>query len=158
MAGPTLERLYKRHAEELFRYLQRRVPQVRDAEDALQETFVQAASHGDRLAAAESPRAWLFGVARHVASGLRRQVRRLTATGSAEEAEQPAPDPRLAHVREALDSLGADHREALELRLVSGLSYAEIAEALDIPIGTVRSRIHYALDRLRDRLGAEEEP
>jgi RNA polymerase sigma-70 factor (ECF subfamily) len=58
-------------------------------------------------------------------------------------------DPRLDGMRTAITRLPETHREVLEMRLADELSYAQIAEAMDLPIGTVRSRIHHAILRLR---------
>jgi RNA polymerase sigma-70 factor (ECF subfamily) len=58
-------------------------------------------------------------------------------------------DPRLDGMRAAIARLPETHREVLEMRLADELSYAQIAEAMDLPIGTVRSRIHHAVLRLR---------
>jgi len=58
-------------------------------------------------------------------------------------------------VRAVLDELSEDHRSVVTLRFIEGLSYEEIAEAIDCPIGTVKSRIHYALRKIGERLTEE---
>ncbi|MFO0973954.1 MAG: RNA polymerase sigma factor [Phycisphaerae bacterium] len=148
-SASELEVLYRRHGDDLRRYLRGRVRDDGDADDALQETFVQAALYPDRWVTAPSPRAWLFGVARHVASGLRRSWRTWKKLPDEPPAAAPVEDERLAAARRALAALPDEQREPLELRLLGELSYAEIAAALDLPIGTVRSRLHYAMERLR---------
>ena len=65
------------------------------------------------------------------------------------------PDERLAATHEIITSLPALQREILDLRLQHDLSYAEIAEALGIPVGTVRSRLHNALEMVRKQLQKE---
>jgi len=72
----------------------------------------------------------------------------------AELADEPGPqdDSRLEIMRESISKLNPALREIMELRLQSELSYEEIAEALDIPVGTVRSRLHHAVKQLRDAL------
>ncbi len=150
-AMTELESLYRLHASALLRYLRRIEPRPGEAEDLLHETFVQAAVHWPRVCEADSKRAWLFGAARNIAGGARRRLRRWTSAPLPnvvpERAAQPA-DPRGDIVRSELRALSAKHREALEMRLRDDLSYAEIAEALGLPLGTVRSRIHYAVARL----------
>ncbi|MDE2889220.1 MAG: RNA polymerase sigma factor [Gemmatimonadota bacterium] len=128
-----------------------------NAEDLLQETFFRALSHKDRVLSAASPRAYIFGIARHVRLGATR--------------ERPAPDeillpeshqtvetedPRLHDLRHAIQQLKEPHRETLLLKLRYELSYEETASVLQIPIGTVRSRIHYAVARLRRVLNPQK--
>ena len=64
----------------------------------------------------------------------------------------PRADPRLDEMRQAIAELPGQQRQALELRLREELSYEEIAAVLDIPLGTVRSRLHHAVRRLRQLL------
>jgi RNA polymerase sigma-70 factor (ECF subfamily) len=117
----------------------------------LQDTFVQAMRFPQRLTAADSPRAWLFGIARHV--GLT-AARRLRPVAPLDEASQHAgqPAPQIADVREIIGALPQILRETLELRLRERLSYEEISQVLGIPIGTVRSRLHTAMQQLREAM------
>jgi RNA polymerase sigma-70 factor (ECF subfamily) len=64
-------------------------------------------------------------------------------------------DERIAEMREAIVKLPEEMRETLELRLADELSYEEIAAVLEIPIGTVRSRLHNAVKKLREELKHE---
>lgn len=153
-----LERLYRDHGPALLAYLRRRFAGRQAAEDLLQETFVQALRTFDRLAQAASPRAWLFGIARHIGLSARRRQRE--ATMPPEQAvtlPQPAQpaDERLERMRQAIGRLPDAQREALELRLRDELSYEEIAEVTGVPIGTVRSRLHHAVRSLREMLERE---
>jgi RNA polymerase sigma-70 factor (ECF subfamily) len=148
----SLETLYREHGPDVLAYL-RRLGGVSAAEDLLHETFVQAMRRMDRFEQAQSPRAWLFGIARHV--GLTERRRRRPAAPLVEEPAAPAAgeDERVEPMRRAIDELPEPQREALELRVRSGLSYEEIAVVLAIPVGTVRSRLHHAVRRLREALG-----
>ena len=65
-------------------------------------------------------------------------------------------DPRLERVRSAIEVLPEAQREALELRLRDGLSYQEIADVQNVPVGTVRSRLHHAMRRLREIVTTDE--
>jgi RNA polymerase sigma-70 factor (ECF subfamily) len=153
-----LESLYRLLGPALLAYLRRRVGRRGDAEGLLQETFVIAARQFESLNAADSPKAWLFGVARNLA---REQVRRGPRRAMLAISEEPvAPiemedDERLDAMRVAIDRLPDVQREVLELRLAQDLSYAEIAQALEIPIGTVRSRLHNAVAALRQTLSGK---
>lgn len=147
--------LYQRYGMEVLQYLARRCA-VEAAEDLLQETFLQAVRSADRLSGVILPRAWLFGIARHV---LARYHQRTTDLAPLHEIDAQAGDDvpedhRLPAVREAISQLSPELRETLELRLNDELSYEEIAGALGIPIGTVRSRLHNAIRHLRTALTA----
>lgn len=153
----SLETLYRTHAGAILAYLKRTLRAGDGAEDLLHETFVQAVRRPDQIAGVSSPRAWLFGIARHVGlSALRRRrpPERLMEEPAASEAGEA--DPRLERVRSAIEVLPEAQREALELRLRDGLSYQEIADVQNVPVGTVRSRLHHAMRRLREIVTTDE--
>ena len=150
-----LESLYYQHGPAILRYLKRLVDR-QTAEDLLQDTFVQALSHFDRLDSVVSVRAWLFTVARHIAlNNLRRK--KVIANISWEHliSHSPQEDPRLERIRQAIKRLPDDHQETMLLRWQDQLSYEEISEVLKVPIGTVRSRLHNAISKLRVLLEVE---
>ena len=146
-----LERLYHEHGPSLMRFLRSRHG-AEEAEDLLHETFVQALRRLDRLKAATSPRAWLFGIARHLSLTAHRRRRPTTQIDADLPATVEQVDPRLEVMRQAITELPEQQRQTLELRLREEMSYEEIAAALDIPLGTVRSRLHHAVRRLRKTL------
>jgi RNA polymerase sigma-70 factor (ECF subfamily) len=147
-----LETLYRDVGPDLLSYLRRAAGDLHTAEDLLHETFLQAARRMERLSQAVSVRAWLYAIARNVAATAYRR-KRATERLPAELADAGgAEDPRLERMREAVADLPETLRETLELRLRDELSYEEIAEVLQIPVGTVRSRLHHALQRLRAAL------
>jgi RNA polymerase sigma-70 factor (ECF subfamily) len=114
----------------------------------LQETFLQAMRRPGDLEQAVSPRAWLFGIARHLGQTAARRHRPNVSLHSLEAPAAPEKDG-LADMRHAIVQLSQALREPLELRLREQLSYEEIARVLDIPVGTVRSRLHNAVRQLR---------
>jgi RNA polymerase sigma-70 factor, ECF subfamily len=146
-------RLYQQHGCEVLNYLARRCPEEA-AQDLLQETFLQVVRSADRLERVTMPRAWLFGIARNMlALHFRRQAKTEPAGEiAAETGAEAGEDRRLPAMREAIAGLAAELRETLELRLTDELSYEEIASVLCIPVGTVRSRLHHAVRRLRAAL------
>ena len=144
-----IEALYLESGPQLLMYLKQRVGDAGSAEDLLQETFAAALRHVDRLRSASSPRAYLFGMARNLAATACRKNRRQSIVALVPEPEQDSHDPRLELLREAIARLKPEFQEALELRLRHELSYEEIAEAIEVPIGTVRSRLHHAVRQLR---------
>ncbi len=150
--------LYDRHGPTIQRYVARRVGMVA-VEDLAAEVFVRAFRDRARCRLAhDSALPWLFGVANHVIADHRRvEKRRLTALERLAHDRRNAvehPDhelaPALAH---ALREMPSADRDALLLVAWGELSYEETAAALDVPVGTVRSRIFRARQRLTSALG-----
>ena len=119
------------------------------AQDLLQETFIQAIRSKAKLADVSSPRAWLFAVARNIAMNTIRRSPPLVSLPANLSQDCSQPDPRIERMRQAITKLPIAQQETLELRLTQELSYQEIATVLEIPLGTVRSRLHNAVGRLR---------
>ena len=155
MITDELAKLYDAHAAAIFGYLMALTGAEAEAKDLLQDVFVRLA----RLPAAEmaEPRAFLLRMARNafIDSTRRRETRQRLHAKAAEEAprlfEDSPPDTGLC--REALDaSLAAlpdEQREAVVLHVWTGLTFREIAAALDIPLHTAASRCRYGLGKLR---------
>jgi RNA polymerase sigma factor (sigma-70 family) len=156
----AFELVFDRHFDVVFRYLRRRVGRRLAA-----ETFAQAlASRGRFDAAYADARPWLFGIAvnllRHHYRREERELRAFARSGSDPLASEEPSLERLdaeaskAVVASALAQLPAIEREALLLYAWAELGYGEIAQALGIPVGTVRSRLSRARGRLRELLAA----
>ena len=139
-----------------------------DAEDLVQDTLLRAFRSMDRFDGAH-PRAWLLTIMRNAEVNRHRRRRpellRDPDTSLANLAAVPssgAGDPETvvvgetfdAVVAEAYDGLPERHREVVRLVDLDGLSYAEAADVLGVPVGTVMSRLHRARARMRDRLAA----
>jgi RNA polymerase sigma-70 factor (ECF subfamily) len=124
---------------------------VQEADDLTQDTYLRALGALTSYAGRAPFRLWLLGIARntcadHLRSAVRR--RRLTVRLLSAPAEA-APDAAGAvHAREALAGLDADRRAAFALTQLLGLSYDEAAVALDVPVGTIRSRVSRAREQL----------
>jgi RNA polymerase sigma-70 factor (ECF subfamily) len=160
--------LYDRYATQLYRFAYRRVgPDT--AEDVVAEAFLAAFRHRRRYDPQQpNARAWLFGIlVRELAQHHRREQARYRALAKA-PAEGPADGPadRVAAevgaralrglLANALAELADGDRDVLLLLAWGDLSYAEVAEAIGIPVGTVRSRMHRARRQLRDALGGSD--
>ena len=153
---PLLERLFTESVEDLTRYFSRRHGERESVRDLVQETFLQMArglSDGRELNCA---RGYLFGIARRLsmAAWSERKVL-IPFDGEHSEIAAPMDDDRISAARETMAALEPIQREILDLRFSQGLSYAEIATSLGIPIGTVRSRLHHAVAEVRNRLESE---
>ncbi|GAA0355816.1 RNA polymerase sigma factor [Microbispora corallina] len=163
--------VFDRHADEIHAYASRRLGPDH-ADDVTAETFLVAFRKRHRYdLARDDARPWLYGIAANLISGHRRsEVRRLRALarspheagdrGSHEE-ERGAERASAAALRPALAAalarLSAAERDLLLLIAWADLSYEEAAEALGIPIGTVRSRLHRTRARLRRHLPSFQE-
>jgi RNA polymerase sigma-70 factor (ECF subfamily) len=148
-----LEELYTQMGPKLLAYFRRHRAVAGAAEDLVQDTFVRAMRNFDRVRESVSPRAYLFGIARNVYLDALRRYRALEELSDMPAAEAgPSNDARLEQIREAIAELPLLHRETLLLKLQQELSYEEIAEILGVPVGTVRSRLHYAVATLKQAL------
>ena len=138
-----------------------------DALDAVQTAMTAVWQHRRRLQKGRDPRGWFYRVLRNKCVDVMRSRR--VRTSAVLEADPPDPaqnDPvgnadrreQLADLRRALTGLPDEMREIILLRDFHDLPYAEIAQVLDIPPGTVMSRLHRARSALRERLLAKEPP
>jgi RNA polymerase sigma-70 factor (ECF subfamily) len=131
---------------------------VSDAEDLVQETMLRAYRAFDRYQPGTNIRAWLYTILHRVhQDGLRRRYRaplqaELPDDGPAIPAPQAARERGGEELARALEDLPEPFRSAVVLRDVEELRYDEIAKALEVPVGTVMSRIHRGRAWLRERL------
>jgi RNA polymerase sigma-70 factor (ECF subfamily) len=155
------ERLYDNHAQALFSFLLNFTRNEADTRDLLQELFVKLARRPELLAGVREERAFLLRLAHNLAIDLirRRGTRERTCEQLAGEhvavfAAGADPDEQAfrAALAGALGELPADQRAVVHLKLWEGLTFEQIAEALDIPLNTAASRYRYGLDKLRERL------
>ena len=158
---PALEQLFTESSGDLTRYFSRRHGVGELAHDLVQETFLQMARALREGRQFQCARGYLFGIARHLSQAAWTQGNRSVVVPmepAADTVAAPLPDSRVSAARETISSLSSIQREILDLRFAQGLSYAEIAEALEIPIGTVRSRLHHAIAEVRNRIESEDFP
>jgi RNA polymerase sigma-70 factor (ECF subfamily) len=156
------EDLYQAHGRPLLAYALRRVHRPEDAADVVAETMLVAWRRLADVPPGVEAKLWLFGVARWVLANQRRGSRRRDRLGDRLRQDlraQVGPDhaPTVVTslaVRTALAELSADDREVLQLTAWEGLDPQEIATMLGMPAATVRSRLHRARGRLRERLAA----
>jgi RNA polymerase sigma-70 factor (ECF subfamily) len=130
----------------------------------LQEVWIDVFRQLPRLQNLEAFTGWIYRIARGKATlELRRNGRAPTAADLPELAAAPDQEPVFspedaARIHTALDELPADQREVLVLRFLEELSYEEIGQVIGCPLGTVRSRIHYAKQGLQRLLSRFEVP
>ena len=163
-----LDEIYGLHGSEIFGYSRRVTGDAGLAEEITQDVFVRAwrARHQfDRRRG--TLRTWLFQIARNggIDAHRARSARPALADGDAQDTSDRRADPaadvvdRLADrwiMEQALRSLSDEHREVLVAVHLQGRPYADVAEQLDVPVGTVKSRVFHGLQRMRQSLDDDE--
>lgn len=148
--------LYQRYAARLFGYVRRMVDDDATAEDLLQDVILSVLQPGGFDETRGRFGAWLFAVARNRCLDLRRAAARGAARApllAASVDREHAPDERRRNaVRTAVASLPEAQQQLLLLKQIGGLTYREIAEVHGIPEGTVKSRLHAAVEAFRQAL------
>jgi len=171
--GEGFEKLVHRYEGELFGYLNRYLHNRSQAEDVFQNCFMQVYQKAGLFEKGKTFRPWLYSIATHLAiDETRRSKRRTTLSLDKSSSQDPGegknnlleglessenrPD-RLAmeeekkeQVRKVVDSLPEQFRQVLILAYFQELKYQEISEVLEIPLGTVKSRLHSAIERFQE--------
>jgi RNA polymerase sigma-70 factor (ECF subfamily) len=159
--GMEIEQLYDEHAQPLYAFLLNFTRNEADTRDLLQELFVKLAREPNLLAGVREKRAFLIRLAHNAAIDLmrRRGTRDRTKENFAVENISPFaptsdPDEKIFHeeLAVALGELPEEQHAVVHLKLWEGLTFEEIAAALEIPPNTAASRYRYGLDKLRNRL------
>ena len=152
--------LYRCYFERLRRFCSRHTSDRHEAEEVAQEAFVKALSSMDSLDGERRFYPWMTVIAKRISIDRHRKYSRLELT---DEPDLGSVDPDVdhlftavdaGHVRAALDRVGPRHREVLLLREAEQLSYADIAEHLDVPLTTVEALLHRARKALRREFAA----
>lgn len=155
---------HMRAAYNLARWL---VRNDQDAEDVVQESFLKAYKAQDAFRGSEA-KTWMLSIVRNTAMDFLRRYKASATVTLGEQGYEPedtSPDPervlleqsRREQVRQAIAHLAPEFREPIVLREIEGLSYKEIASVLDIPMGTVMSRLSRARNLLLMELSGSKE-
>jgi len=171
----AFEELVHRYERELFGYLRHYLGSAEMAEDAFQQTFLQIHLKCGQFEAGRKLRPWLYTVATNQAIDMQRRNRRhrmvsldRRSGGEGEneagalvdllDSDQPGPMQeaetveRGERVRRAVENLPEQTKQVVILVYFQGLKYREAAEVLSIPVGTVKSRLHAAIQKLNEAL------
>jgi RNA polymerase sigma-70 factor (ECF subfamily) len=149
------------HAQSVMDLIYRMYGDIQLAEDAAQETFIQTWLHLSSYRPQTSLRNWLYRIAVNATTDMLRKQKRILPNALEDlQLKDPQPSPealffmneQAALVQKAVLSLPDASRAVLVLREYEGMSYHEIAEALEIPVGTVMSRLSYARKLLKEKL------
>lgn len=166
--------LVERYQHRLYHGLLHVLGSAEDAQDIAQEAFVSAFEKLSSFKGQAAFYSWLFRIALNASVSARRKTRRMSVSvetrreenGLEPSDENPSAEPSYAMdvadrqrlVRQALSELSEEFRTALVLKEMDGMSYEEIAEVVEVPLGTVRSRIHRARLELRAKLATLLKP
>ena len=149
------------HAQSVMNVIYRMCGDAQIAEDAAQETFIQAWLHLATFRPQASLRSWLYRIGINAAADMLRKQKRILPDDLDDlQLQDPQPGPeglfsqqeQTVLIQKAVLSLPEASQAILVLREYEGLSYHEIADALDIPLGTVMSRLNYARKLLKNKL------
>ena len=157
--------IVRRHQDRLYNAIVHFIGDRTEAEDIVQEAFLQAYLKLETFQGNSAFYTWLYRIAFNTAVSRRRRKRTETSvelireqSGHEPEDTGDSPDSQLdrseqaAQLYSALDRLSDEHRVILVLREIDGCDYEAIAEVLEINVGTVRSRLHRARTQLREKL------
>lgn len=143
----AFEALYERHHAWIAALALRFLGDRDGALDVLQDTFAYLLRKRATLELRAQMRTFLYPVVKHLALARKDQGRRQVRL----EVDRPAPEA-VGNVDDLLRGLSEEQKEVVQMRFTDGLELQAIADALEVPLGTVKSRLHAALEILRDRL------
>jgi RNA polymerase sigma-70 factor, ECF subfamily len=158
-------RLVRRYHSRLLYYVAKMLLRKDLAEDVMQEVWVIAWRRIGRLRAREAFAVWLYRIAHTETARLIRKESRYVelpenfaeTTEDVKEEWGDASEEELVRLNEALERISPPLREAVTLRFLEGMDYEAIAQVTDVPVGTVRSRLHYAKQTLRREMEANHD-
>jgi RNA polymerase sigma factor (sigma-70 family) len=160
-----VQRLFLAHRQHLVRFVQRYTRSLEDAEDVVQNTFIEAMRCAERFSGLSKPSTWLFGIALNLA---RNQLRRNSADlyetveegfieQIADQRGNPADLCESRQIRRQVDtllrSLAPNIRETFHVVIDGDATYEQVADYLAIPVGTVRSRVSRVRAAVRQQFG-----
>jgi RNA polymerase sigma-70 factor (ECF subfamily) len=155
----AIRQLYSHYASALHAYVEKFCPDQASADDIVQETFIRAWRHLPQLSTDDRPvRPWLYRVARNLLIDANRAARARPMRAPERPGGEIGTDSGLDEVLDrqlvsaALQHLSPAHQSVLVETFYRGGTTATVARELGIPYGTARSRLHYALDALRQHL------
>ncbi len=148
------DKIYRKYKDDVYNYVYWRVMDREDALDITQEIFMKVYKNLDGFEKKSSIKTWIFAIARNTVTNFLTRSKRdfseldesLFAGGNRRELEVKK------EVLASLEKLSEDHKEIIRLYYFDGFSYRDMAELLDISIGTVKSRLKRAKEHLKKEL------
>jgi RNA polymerase sigma-70 factor (ECF subfamily) len=155
--------LVNRYHERLFYYVRRMLGSTDQTRDLLQDLWLEAFRGLPALKRPGSFKPWIYRIARNLACQRLRKTQRWTELTEDLSAPEPVDEERVfgpadaALIHRSLERIKPALREVLVLRFLEGMTYEQIAEVIGCPVGTIRSRIHYAKGALRREMEAHHD-
>ena len=157
----AFERLYRLYQPRLTRFLTTLLKRPQLIEEVLDDTMMVVWQSADRFRGSSKPSTWIFAIAYRKAHKAKQRWPDPVEEPDFDTraSEDPLPDEELGHQRlhvslmKAMDHLSADHRAVVDLTYFHGLGYREIAEIVDCPVDTVKTRMFHARRRLKQAMG-----
>lgn len=161
----SFKALYHRYQPRLTRFLQRMTRQSWMVEEVLDDTMMVVWRRAHTFVPTGKVSTWIFGIAYRQALKALRQAQPVAAPHAGEDVAEDGADPgelvqqqqRRDRIGRALDELSAEHRAVIEMTYFLGYSCRDVAEVMDCPMDTVKTRMFYARKRLRALLEPREE-
>jgi RNA polymerase sigma-70 factor, ECF subfamily len=157
----ALEQFYRHYHAPVFHFAQRLVNNAADAAEIVNETMLEVWRAAARYAGESRVRTWLFGIVNHRAIDLLRRRRR-NVTDEIEDLIDESPGCSITdviggaqdagHVRSCVEQLPERQKAVVHLAFFEELSYPEVAQALNVPVGTIKTRVMHAKLRLQQCL------
>ena len=153
---------YQRYHGPIYNYVLRLIHEPKEAEDLLQEIFLAVWRGAYRYREQAQVKTWLYRIAHYQSISWLRKHRPVTPLDDITEIGFEVPEQvsfetwQSDEVRKAINHLSPKHRAVLELAFVHGMAYGEIAQVVGCPVGTVKSRMSYALRVINGKLKAAD--
>jgi RNA polymerase sigma-70 factor (ECF subfamily) len=150
--------LYQRYHRPIYNYVLRLIHEPKEAEDILQDVFIAVWRGAYRYREQAQVKTWIYRIAHYQAVSWLRKHKPVTPFDEVTNTIAEASDQvnyetwQSDEVRKAINYLSTKHRSVLELAFVHGMAYGEIAQIVGCPVGTVKSRMSYALRALNGKL------
>jgi RNA polymerase sigma-70 factor (ECF subfamily) len=159
----AFERLYRVYQPRLTRFLTTLLKRPQLIEEVLDDTMMVVWQTAGRFRGSSKPSTWIFAIAYRKAHKAQRRWPEPVEDPQVDTrvSEEPLPDENLQHDRlraalmKAMDNLSADHRAVVDLTYFHGLGYREIAQIVDCPVDTVKTRMFHARRRLKQAMSGD---
>lgn len=148
----ALAALYRQFEKPVYKFLISRMNDPHEAADLLHDVFLEVWRSAGRFEGRSKVQTWIFGIAYRKAIDVHRKRSRMSPTDEVPETEDDSPDgeacllasQEAAHVQHCLGELSDDHKSAITLAFFEDMTYGQIAEALSVAEGTIKTRIFHA--------------
>jgi len=148
----AMQEIYQRYATALLHFVKNYLADSNEADDIVHETMLEIWRRAERFQGRSSAKSWIFSIAKNKSIDKNRKASKSIYIDVIPESptEDPEPDVLLAssndaqYIRECIDKLSQAHRMVISLVYFQGLSYKEVSEVIDRPVGTVKTRILHA--------------